>query len=151
MAVSDRDVRLVQVAYPQIYFACHTRHVRRASTPTRLSATDSTLLAHLDERTAVRPTALATHLGLAASTMSAAIQRLTAHGYIVRSRDAGDGRAFDLRLSSKGAAAMQASSVLDTPRVRRMLDRLSPRDRKRALDGIGLLARAARSAPGGPK
>jgi hypothetical protein len=45
MAVSERDVRMVQVAYPQIYFACHTRHVRRASTPTRLSATDSTLRA----------------------------------------------------------------------------------------------------------
>ena len=59
MPVSDRDVRLVQVAYPQIYFACHTRHVRRASTVTQLSATDSTLLAHLDEDESVRPTTLA--------------------------------------------------------------------------------------------
>jgi hypothetical protein len=50
-AVSNRDVRLVQVAYPQIYFACHTRHLRRASSATQLSPADSTLLAHLEQLT----------------------------------------------------------------------------------------------------
>lgn len=148
MPVSDRDVRVVQVSYPQIYFACHTRHVRRASTPTRLSATDSTLLAHLDEKHAVQPTALAKHLGLAASTMSAAVARLTDLGYIAREKHAVDGRAVNLRLSHKGAAAMQASSVLDTPRVRRVLGHLQAAERKRALDGLSLLARAARQAQG---
>jgi len=109
MAVSNRDVRTVQVAYPQIYFACHTRHVRRASTPTRLSAADSTLLAHLDEEEPVRPTTLARHLGLAASTMSAAIARLAAHGYVVPQAAAGDKRATELRLSKKGAPGKQAT------------------------------------------
>src|SRR4029453_11820856 len=110
--VSNRDVRLVQVAYPQIYFACHTRHIRRASTGIRLSAADSTLLAHLDEEHATRPTALARHLGLAASTLSAAIARLAKLGYVTLNRAAKDGRAVDLRLAAKGASAMQASSVL---------------------------------------
>ena len=145
MPVSNRDVRLVQTAYPQIYFACHTRHVRRASTATQLSSTDSTLLAHLDEDVAVRPTALAKHLGLAASTLSAAIARLASLGYVVQRRDGGDGRAIDLRLSAKGAAAMQASSVLDSARVKRMLAKLGPADRKRALEGLLLLGKAARS------
>lgn len=145
MPVSNREVRLVQTAYPQIYFACHTRHVRRASTAARLSATDSTLLAHLDEDVAVRPTALAKHLGLAASTLSAAVARLAALGYIVQRRGAGDGRAIDLRLSVKGAAAMQSSSVLDTARVKRMLSNLSVLDRRRALHGLSLLGKAARS------
>ena len=148
MPVSDRDVRVVQVSYPQIYFACHTRHVRRASTPTRLSATDSTLLAHLDEKHEVQPTALAKHLGLAASTMSAAVARLTDLGYIAREKHAVDKRVVNLRLSRKGAAAMQASSVLDTPRVRRVLGHLKAAERKRALDGLSLLARAARQAQG---
>jgi len=151
MPVANRDVRLVQVAYPQIYFACHTRHVRRASTPTRLSATDSSLLAHLDEEHAVRPTALARHLGVAASTLSAAIARLAKHGYVVPRRDAADGRAIDLRLSVKGAQAMQASSVLESARVKRMLGKLSTVDRRRALDGLSLLARAARSASASAK
>jgi DNA-binding MarR family transcriptional regulator len=146
MPVSERDVRVVQVSYPQIYFACHTRHVRRASTPTRLSATDSTLLAHLDEQRATKPTELARHLGLAASTMSAAVARLNALGYIERETPADDRRVANLRLSRKGVAAMQGSSVLDTPRVRRMLERLKPGERQRALDGISLLARAARQA-----
>ena len=149
MAVSNRDVRLVQVAYPQIYFACHTRHVRRASTPARLSAADSTLLAHLDEENGVRATALAKHLGLAASTMSAAIARLAALGYVVQRRDAHDRRAIDLLLSAKGAAAMQGSSVLESARVRNMLAQLEPAERRRALDGLGLMAKAARAAQGG--
>lgn len=144
MPVSNRDVRLVQVAYPQIYFACHTRHIRRASTPERLSAADSTLLAHLDEERPVRSTALARHLGVANSTLSAAIARLANQGYVIQVRDTADRRAIELRLSRKGAAAMQASSVLDTPLVRQMLERLKPRERKRALDGLSLLARAAR-------
>lgn len=146
MAISNRDVRLVQVAYPQIYFACHTRHARRASSATNLSPADSTLLAHLDEDTAVRPTVLARHLGLAASTLSAAIARLAAHGYIVQEQDADDGRARGLRLSVKGAKAMQASSVLESPRVKRMLARLTPAERRRALAGLALLARAARAS-----
>jgi DNA-binding MarR family transcriptional regulator len=144
MAVSNRDVRLVQVAYPQIYFACHTRHVRRASTATQLSAADSTLLAHLDERDAVRATVLAKHLGLAASTLSAAVARLAALGYVIQRRDTRDRRAINLLLSATGASAMQASSVLESDRVKRMLANLTVAERKRALDGLGLLARAAR-------
>jgi DNA-binding MarR family transcriptional regulator len=151
MPVSNRDVRLVQVAYPQIYFACHTRHIRRASTATRLSAADSTLLAHLDEDRAVRPTELARHLGVAASTLSAAIARLARHGYVSQGRDAKDARAIDLRLSAKGAAAMQASSVLDSALVANMLEHLTAAERRRALDGIGLLAKGARRAQGNRK
>ena len=127
--------------------AC-TRHVRRASTPTQLSATDSTLLAHLDERDAVRATALAKHLGLAASTLSAAIARLASLGYVVQRRDAKDGRVVDLLLSANGAAAMQASSVLESARVKKMLGGLTAAERKRALEGLALLGRAARKAQG---
>lgn len=144
-------MRLVQVAYPQIYFACHTRHVRRASTPARLSAADSTLLAHLDEERATRPTELARHLGLANSTLSAAIARLAKLGYASLARASKDARAVDLRLTSKGAAAMQASSALDSALVMKMLDRLSSSERKRALEGIGLLAKGARLASSSAK
>lgn len=138
----------MQTAYPQIYFACHTRHIRRASTATQLSATDATLLAHLDEDEAARPTALAEHLGLAASTLSAAIARLAGLGYVVQRPDAKDGRAIDLRLSAKGATAMQASSVLESARVKRMLNQLKAPDRRLAIDGLALLAKAARASQG---
>jgi DNA-binding MarR family transcriptional regulator len=151
MPVSNRDVRMVQVAYPQIYFACHTRHIRRASTPSRLSAADSTLLAHLDEDRATRPTALAKHLGVAASTLSAAINRLAKLGYVTLGKAATDRRAVDLKLTARGAAAMQASSVLDAALVAKMLTELSPSERTRALDGLALLGKAARRAQGDRK
>ncbi|HUQ89002.1 MAG TPA: MarR family winged helix-turn-helix transcriptional regulator [Vicinamibacterales bacterium] len=151
MPVSNREVRLVQVAYPQIYLACHTRHIRRASTGTRLSAADSTLLAHLDEDRTTRPTQLAQHLGVAASTLSAAINRLAKLGYVTLGKAVSDGRAVDLRLTAKGASAMQASSVLDAALVAKLLAELSSAERARALAGIGLLAKGARLASSSTK
>jgi DNA-binding MarR family transcriptional regulator len=104
------------------------------------------LLAHLDEHLPVRSTTLAKHLELAASTLSAAIARLAGHGYVLQERDPKDRRVVGLRLSPKGAAAMQASSVLDSARVKRLLEQLGPAERKRALDGLSLLARAAQGS-----
>jgi DNA-binding MarR family transcriptional regulator len=143
--ISNRDVRAVQTCYPQIYLACHTRHQRRSSSAVRLSANDSMILSHLDERRAMRAGELARHLGVAASTLSAVVKRLTALGYIVRARDRADGRAAGLRLSAAGARAMQGGSVLDTRRVAALLSRLTARERALALDGLALLARASRS------
>jgi DNA-binding MarR family transcriptional regulator len=143
MSVSD-DVRIVQTCYPQIYFACHTRHVRAASSPHRLSARDSALLAHLDEKHPTAPAVLARHLGVGASTMSAAVKRLVRLGYVEQARDPDDARRVRLRLSTSGARAMRATSVLEASRVRRVLARLAPPDRRAALCGLTLLARASR-------
>jgi MarR family transcriptional regulator, organic hydroperoxide resistance regulator len=145
MPVSNRDVAAVQRHYPQIYLACHTRHHRRRSSETALTPQESSLLAHLSEDEPVRAAQLARHLGVVASTLSAAIKRLTTLGFIARARDARDGRAAALRLSRQGARAMQDGSVLETRRVAAMLARLAPADRARALDGLALLATAARS------
>lgn len=145
MSVPMRDVRAVQAHYPQIYLACHTRHPRRPSTTAQVSANDSMILGHLDERRPMRTGDLARHLGVVASTLSAAVKRLTAHGYIVRACDQADGRAIGLSLSAPGARAMQSGSVLDTRRVAAMLSRLSVAERARALDGLTLLARASRA------
>jgi hypothetical protein len=43
---------------------------------------------------------------------------------------------------------MQASSVLESERVRRMLAHLTAAERQRALDGLRLLSKAARKAQG---
>jgi DNA-binding MarR family transcriptional regulator len=138
------DVRLVQTCYPHIYLACHTRHVRAASTVHRLSARDSSLLAHLDETRTVTPSALARHLGVGASTMSAAVKRLVRLGYVEHERHPDDASRLRLCLSAKGARAMRETSVLNAGRVRRVLGRLAPAERRAALGGLTLLARAAR-------
>ena len=142
--MSARDVRLVQTYYPQIYLACHTRHTRAASSPHGLSARDSSLLAHLDEKRPTTASALARHLDVGGPTMSAAVKRLVRLGYVEQSRHPDDARRLELRLARKGAAAMRDSSVLDAVRVKKLLGILKPAERRAALDGLAMLAHAAR-------
>jgi DNA-binding MarR family transcriptional regulator len=139
----DRDVRALQRLYPQIYFACHVDHVRTASTERSLSSRDSGVLSHLDEKKPLTPAALARHLGVNGSTISALVDRLMGLGYVERTRNLRDRRQWELRLTPQGAQAMAETSVLDAQRVKQLLTRLSPVERRRAVNGIGILARAA--------
>ena len=147
MRVTTRDVLAVQRFYPQIYLACHTRHHRRRTQSAELTAHESSILAHLNERVPMRAAHLARHMGVTPSTMSAAIKRLVRLGFIARDRDEVDGRAASLRLSSRGVRAMQAGSVLETARVRALLKHLTGADRAAAILGLELLATAARQLP----
>jgi DNA-binding MarR family transcriptional regulator len=147
MEVSSTDVRAVQAFYPRIYLACHTRHVRRASTSAQLTERESSVLGHLHEQSAIRASELARHLGVSRSTISATIKRLVKLGYLERTRDERDARAAPLRLSLQGARAMQAGSVLETGRVKAMLARMTAAERRRAIEGLELLARAATALP----
>jgi MarR family transcriptional regulator, organic hydroperoxide resistance regulator len=140
----DDDVRDVLRFYPQIYLACHVDHVRAASTEWQLSAHDSSILAHLDRRTATSPRSLARHLGVQPSTLSAAIARLESLGYLSSTPAEDDKRRRDLLLTDRGAEAMAETSVLDRDRVRALLDTLSAAERKAAVRGLSLLAKAAR-------
>ena len=77
----ERTVQIIQVAYPQVYLACHTRHQRKRTTVHRLSPRDSSILAHLDPVVPMKPARLAAHLSIARSTLSEALKGLTALGY----------------------------------------------------------------------
>lgn len=136
-------VRAVQRAYPQIYLACHVDHVRTRSNRHHLSAHDSTLLVHLDEQRATVAGDLARHLGVTASTLSAALARLEELGHLTRTPARRDRRRIELRLTPQGAEAMADTSVLDRRRVAAVLGQLSPREQRRAVAGLALLARAA--------
>lgn len=140
----DQLVFEIQRLYPQIYLACHIDHVRARSTEWRLSARDSALLAHLDRKSGTSPKALAAHLGVASSTLSAAIARLVELGYISSHAALVDKRQRELRLTRLGAEAMAATSVLDQTRVASLVARLNRDEREIAAQGLGLLARAAR-------
>jgi DNA-binding MarR family transcriptional regulator len=117
--------------------------VRAVSTSYRLSAKDSTLLTHLDEGSGMTAGQLARHLGVAASTLSAAIQRLESLGYLTRTARPRDRRTIELRLTASGAEAMASTSVLDRRRVAVLLARLTAREARQAIAGLALLARAA--------
>jgi DNA-binding MarR family transcriptional regulator len=140
----DKAVLEIQRLYPQIYLACHVDHVRASSTEWRLSARDSSILAHLDTERGMSPKALAAHLNVAPSTLSAAIAKLGELGYISSDPPEADKRQRELRLTQKGEEAMAGTSVLDAARVATLLERLSEAEQQSAVEGLRLLARAAR-------
>ena len=142
--MTDDDVYEVQRLYPQIFVACHVDHVRSVSTRWRVSSQDASLLVHLDREFGLSPRALAGHLGVAPSTLSAALARLAKLGYLTSKPNEKDRRQRELRLTPRGAEAISATSVLDAERVRTLLSKLKPDERKAALRGLALLAQAAR-------
>jgi MarR family transcriptional regulator, organic hydroperoxide resistance regulator len=141
--VRDLDVRRVLEAYPRIYFACHTRHVRDPQTGEDVSAHQASILDHLDEVDAMSMSDLAGHMGVTVATMSLAIDRLERKGYARRDRDPQDGRRVLLRATPAGIRLREAKSVLDPVRVEQVLAQLSPADREAGLKGLQMLARAA--------
>jgi MarR family transcriptional regulator, organic hydroperoxide resistance regulator len=138
----NEAVRLMDF-YPKIYFACHTKHVSDPDTGTKLTAKQASVLDHLDIKEPVTLFDLAMHMGVTPSTMSLSIDRLAGMGYVRRERDKIDGRKTHLTLTSQGDKIKKANSVLDLAAVEALLNRLSPTERKLALDGLGLLAYAA--------
>lgn len=140
----DDDVFEVQRLYPQIYLACHTDHVRAVSTEYRISSQDASILVHLDRDSGLSPRTLAAHLGVAPSTLSAAITRLSDLGYLTSKPNETDRRRRELRLTARGAEAISSTSVLSAERVQALLNQLKPEERKAAIRGLALLAQAAR-------
>jgi DNA-binding MarR family transcriptional regulator len=142
MAVRSSDDFIA--LYSQIYFACHTRHVRDPESGTKVSARQASILSHLDSVEPTPVSRLAAHMGVTVSTMSIAVDRLERQGYVARARAESDGRVRHVRLTTAGEQLRTAQKVLDPRLVRAMLSRLPAADRRDALRGLELLAAAAR-------
>ena len=136
-------MRTVLEAYPRVFFACHTRHVRDPQSGAELSMHQASILDHLDEVDPMSMTDLAGHMGVTVATMSLAADRLERKGYVRRARDPRDRRRVRLRITEAGVRIREAKSVLDPVRVEQLLGRLSSVNRAAALSGLQLLARAA--------
>lgn len=144
--MSQSPIAAVLELYPRIYFACHTRHVQDPATGARLSAHQASILDHLSQTEAKSLTALAAHMGVTASTMSLAIDRLEGLGYVRRARDRADGRRVRLLLTKTGQRIRAAHSVLDPRKVGAMLSHLTGPEQTQAIRGLELLGRAAADA-----
>ncbi|HAC04881.1 MAG TPA: hypothetical protein DC060_18980 [Gemmatimonadetes bacterium] len=139
------DVQTLLSAYPRIYFACHTRHVRDPVDGRVLSAHQASILSHLDSMDPTMVGELADHLGVTASTMSLNLTRLENAGYISRQRDPADRRVMNVLLTESGERMRSAWTVLDPERVDRMLLAMAPGTRREAIRGLVLLSEAADS------
>ena len=141
----DQTIQVVQVSFPQVYLACHTRHQRKRSTEHQLSSRDAAILAHLDERVAITPARLASHLGIARSTLSEALKKLAKLGFVRRAGEPSRAtRTTAVLLSAKGAAAIRDTSVLETGRLRDALDGLTRAELQAIVKGMTRLAAACR-------
>jgi DNA-binding MarR family transcriptional regulator len=140
----DQAAEVIQFAYPQVYYACHTRHARIRSHAVQLSHRDAQILVHLDRERPTTLTTLASHLGLSASTTSEAVAHLAGLSLLRKTRLTTDRRAVGVCLTAAGVAAVRSESVLETPRLRAVLQRLSPRDRASTVRAFARLAAACR-------
>jgi DNA-binding MarR family transcriptional regulator len=141
----DDAVATVQLTYPQVYHACHTRHQRKRTTEHALSARDAAILAHCGIESPIVPAKLARHLSIAASTLSEAIKKLTKAGYVRRvAQVEGDGRHSGILLTAQGLRAVRETSVLESARLAAVLADVSPADRAAIALGLTKLAEACR-------
>ena len=134
--------------YPRIYIACHTDHRDRKGQGGAITARDQIILAHIPDL-GIRPNALAAHLDVAASTLSAALKRLASMKLIVMETDGADARGKMVRLAPAGQAALSRTSVLDVTRIRAALRGLNAEERAAVVRGLSLLADAAQINKGG--
>ena len=142
----DDELLAIQRLYPQIYHACHVRHVGTRRNAEGLSERDQSLLAHLAIDHGRSATDLARHFGVGLPTLSEALTRLEEAGHVERRRSGADRRVALAYLTPHGASVLRSASVLDDVRLRAALERLSSDERRRVIEGLELLAQAAGAA-----
>lgn len=142
---ATRAARRIAAAVPLVLAACRRRTLPAPEAPAGVSPHLAGLLEHLDPS---RPTAageLARRLGVTPGTISLQIARLIALRLVSRTPDRADGRRALLRLTAAGVRLRERRTLLDPECVRLLLQRLSPRERDLAVQGIESLGRAAQA------
>src|SRR4051794_2998396 len=125
-----REIKALLRWYPQIYFACHRRHVVDPKTRRALSANQASILDHLDDAEPTDLRTLSRHMGVTASTMSLNVDRLEKGRYVRRRRDRIDARRIELRLTEAGRRVKQQQKLLEPKRVAAVLRRMKASDRR---------------------
>src|SRR5215469_2659974 len=129
--MSRSEVDLILRCYPQIYFACHRRHVRDEKTQNVISARQASILDHLDDVEGTSMLDLARHMGVTASTISLTADRLERGGYVRRERSKQDARRVDLRLTPAGVRIKRQQKVLEPDLIETMLGRMDEKRRRK--------------------
>jgi DNA-binding MarR family transcriptional regulator len=141
----DKLVRDIQIYYPQIYLACHVEHRARRDSGDGITDREGAVLAHVDASAGVGARDLAKHLGIGAPALSATLKRLQQLDLVNVKVSTSDARKREILLTGKGRDFLSARSVLDARRLRSVLVKLTKDEQRRAVEGMALLARAAKS------
>ena len=139
----DAQIRRLFAAYPEIYLACHRRHVRDDVSGALVTAHQASLLDHLDIEKPTTFSKLAEHLGIGRSAISIQVDRLVRRGYVRRRAVLGDGRKVSLTLTAAGNRIKKHNTVLDPTLVQAMFALMQESELETALRGIELLAKYA--------
>lgn len=139
----EEEVRSLLELYPKVFFACHDRHSRSPEIRKRLTAQQSDIIDHLDYRRPSTLKELAGHMGVTSSTMSINVERLVRLGYVSRSAALENRREIAIRLTEEGQKIKESDQVLAPERVKRLLQSLTDEDRRKAIEGLAILASAA--------
>ncbi len=141
--MKDLDlVRSIQMAYPKIWFACHVEHrTRRQDRGKGLTDREAGLLAHISS--GQHASSLAKHLGIGKAALSQHLKNLTSLGLITARYDPADRRQKIVELTDSCRSIVGESSVLDTERLRKLLEKIPEEKRDMAVAGLELLADAA--------
>ena len=108
-----------------------------------VSEPQARILEQLDPADPTMVTELAEYLGVTPSTMSITLKRLRRSGLVSCERDPEDRRVMNVRLTEAGLRVRSDRWPLDVDRADAMLRSLRPEDRRRAVEGLALLADAA--------
>jgi DNA-binding MarR family transcriptional regulator len=101
------------------------------------------MLAHLDEQEPVSFARLVSHLNIAPSTLSEALKRLNALGFLAPPFGSeGAQRRTQVLLARKGADAIRDTSVLETARLAEILEEVSPAALRVISEGMTVLGEA---------
>lgn len=139
----NNSVLQIQMLYPRIYMACHVEHSKRKSSKGQISTRDASILAHLVEGYFQSPKNLASHMNIAASTMSEALHHLVSLGYVSFETNKNDARQTSFTCTQEGKNAIGQNSVLDANKIAVLLETMTPQDQQKVLDGLKLFADAA--------
>ena len=130
-------------ALARVLHACRVAGVADPATGRRVTDKQLRTLRELDPADPVMVTELAEYLGVTVSTMSLNLGRLEAGGLVRRVRDPEDRRVMNVLLTPEGQRLVERAQALEPARIADVLGALLPEERRRALDGLALLAEAA--------
>jgi DNA-binding MarR family transcriptional regulator len=138
--MDEANAERVTELYRGIYTRLHARRARGEHAGSEATA----VMQHLERTGPLTVGEAAAHFHRAQSATSELLERLERRGLVERMRDARDRRRALVWLTKKGFALLRRQEqVLSAPLVERALAAMPARDRRRLVEGMSALLRAA--------